>query len=180
LYAKLGRDISLRRQAAHNAADFIDKAREFNLPIIFIKLNHSEWNESSSWLRRSQLRGPWTTAYKEGTWGEEFYAVQPKQGDAVVTKHRYSAFVGTDLEMILGSRKIATLLVTGGGTAACVESTVRHGLCLDYDIVVISDCCGSSTLNEHGPALKRMEGLGATVVESWQVLEALKQLRNAR
>jgi ureidoacrylate peracid hydrolase len=176
LYAKLGRDVSLRREAAHNAAAFIDKARKFNLAVIFVKLNHSKWNESPAWIRRSKLRGPWTEAYKEGTWGEQFYAVQPKEEDPIVIKHRYSAFVGTDLEMILRSRNITTLIVTGGGTAACVESTVRHGLCLDYDILVISDCCGSSTVQEHSPALKRMDGLGATVVESGRVLETLEQL----
>ena len=176
LYAKLGRDVSLRREAAHNAAAFIDKARKFNLAVIFVKLNHSKWNESPAWIRRSKLRGPWTEAYKEGTWGEQFYAVQPKEEDPIVVKHRYSSFVGTDLEVILRSRNITTLIVTGGGTAACEESTVRHGLCLDYDILVISDCCGSSTVQEHSPALKRMDGLGATVVESGGVLETLGQL----
>lgn len=175
LFAKLGLDVSLRREAAHNAAAFIDKARKFNLAVIFVKLNHSKWNESPAWIRRSKRRGPRTEAYKEGTWGEQFYAAQPKADDPIVVKHRYSAFVGTDLEMILRSRKITTLIVTGGGTAACVESTVRHGLSLDYDIFVISDCCGG-TVQDHGPALKRMDSQGATVVESRHIIETLEQL----
>ena len=58
LFAKIGLDTSLRREAAHNAAAFIDKARKFNLPIIIIKLTHSGWNESPAWIRRSKIRGP--------------------------------------------------------------------------------------------------------------------------
>ena len=176
LFAKIGLDTRLRRESAHNTAAFIDKVRMFNLPVIFIKLNHSQWNESPAWIRRSKIRGPRTEAYKEGTWGAEFYAVQPKEEDPIVIKHRYSAFVGTDLEMILRSRHITTLIVTGGGTAACVESTVRHGLCLDYDMILVSDCCGSSTVQDHESALKRMQSQGAPVVESARILETLQQL----
>lgn len=175
LFAKIGLDTRLRREAAHNAAAFIDKTRKFNLPIIFIKLTHSGWNESPAWIRQSKIRGPRTEAYKDGTWGAELYAVQPQKEDYIVIKHRYSAFVGTDLEMILRSRNITTLIVTGGGTAACVESTVRHGLCLDYDMILVSDCCGSGTAQDHESALKRMASQGAPVVESARILEMLQQ-----
>ena len=66
-------------------------------------------------------------------------------------------------------------LVTGGGTAACVESTVRHGLSLDYDIFVVSDCCGG-TVQDQEQALKRMHSQGATAVSSEEILATLDEL----
>lgn len=169
-YAKRGRDISLRQKAAHNTAAFIKEARRYNVPVIFIKLNHGKWDESPSWKRRRKELGP--PVCMEGTWGAEFYAVQPQEGDAIVVKHRYSAFIGTELDLILRRRRITTLIVTGGGTHVCVESTVRDGFMLDYDVVVVSDCCGSTSLEEHLPALKRMARLCATVAEAKEVSEA--------
>ena len=47
------------------------------------------------------------------SWGSDFYNVAPKEGDCIVTKHRYSAFIGTDLDLILRSKGIENILVTG-------------------------------------------------------------------
>lgn len=169
LYARSGRDISLRQRAAHNAAEFVKEAREYRVPIIFTKASHSPWDESPA-LRRRRRGSP--QPYLEGSWGAEFYAVQPMKGDAVVVKHRYSAFIGTDLDLVLRSKRITTLIVTGGGTPVCVESTVRDGFMLDYDILVVSDCCGSTTPEEHEGALKRMGRLCGTVAEANEILQA--------
>lgn len=168
VYARNGRDISLRQKAAHSAAAFIKEARKYSVPIIFIKVNHNKWTNSPSWVRQPRTEG--AQACAEGTWGEQFYAVEPLPGEAIVTKHRYSAFIGTDLDMILRSHRIKTLIVTGGGTQACVESTVRDGFMLDYDIVVVSDCCGTPSIEEHELALKRMSNLCGTVADSKELL----------
>lgn len=172
IYAKIGWDISLRQKAAHNTAEFIKEVRKYKIPIIFMKYNHSKWTDSPTWLKRQNLLG--SQACLEGTWGEQFYAVQPLEGEPIIVKHRYSAFIGTDLDMILRSQRITTLVITGGGTQACVESTVRDGFMLDYDIFVVSDCCGTPNIEEHAPALKRMANLCCIVVEAKEVIEALK------
>lgn len=169
LYARSGRDISLRQKAAHHTVEFVKEARRYWAPIIFTKASHSSWDESPA-LKRRRRGSP--QPYLEGTWGAEFYAVQPLGGDVVVTKRRYSAFIGTDLDLILRSKRITTLIVTGGGTPVCVESTVRDGFMLNYDILLVSDCCGSTSLEEHEAALKRMGRLCGTVVEADEILQA--------
>jgi isochorismate hydrolase len=45
------------------------------------------------------------------------------------------------------------------------------GFMLDYDIVVVADCCGTPTIEDHEPALKRMANLCATVVESTDLVK---------
>jgi len=170
IYARSGRDISLRQKAAHNTAEFIKEARKYKVPIIFIKVSNNKWTNSPVWMRQPRIEG--AQACQEGTWGEQFYAAQPLLGEAIVTKHRYSAFIGTDLDMILRSHRIKTLIATGGGTQACVEATARDGFMLDYNIVVVSDCCGTPSIEEHELALKRMANLCGVVVESKQLLQA--------
>ena len=79
LFAKIGLDTSLRREAAHNAAAFIDKARKFNLPIIIIKLTHSGWNDRQPGFGAARYEVPRTEAYKEGTWARNCMQFSPKR-----------------------------------------------------------------------------------------------------
>jgi nicotinamidase-related amidase len=65
----------------------------------------------------------------------------PLPGDVVVTKQRVSAFTGTNLDMILRSNNIDTLLLTGILTQGVVLSTLRHAADMDYRAVVVADGC---------------------------------------
>lgn len=60
------------------------------------------------------------------TWNTAIVAeLEPRQGDVVVSKHRYSAFFETSFDTILRAKRINTLIFTGATTSICVESTVR-------------------------------------------------------
>ena len=65
----------------------------------------------------------------------------PQPGDVVVTKQRVSAFMGTNLDMILRSNNIDMLLLTGILTQGVVLSTLRHAADLDYRAIVVADGC---------------------------------------
>ena len=62
----------------------------------------------------------------------------------IVTKHRYSAFIGTDLDMLLRARGVKSLLVTGVGTGMCVFHTLTVGFMLDYYITLVEDCAATT------------------------------------
>jgi ureidoacrylate peracid hydrolase len=98
--------------------------------------------------------------------------VQPREGELVLVKHRYSAFIGTGFDLLLRRRGIFTLVLTGGGTHACVEATARDGSMLDFNIVTTSDCTFTSLIDEHVSSLKRIERLCGPVVESKDVVAA--------
>jgi ureidoacrylate peracid hydrolase len=75
-----------------------------------------------------------------GTEGVELYPkLDVRPGDLHVTKPRYSAFHGTDLEAILHTRGIDTLLIGGTLTQVCCDATVKDAFSRDYKIVVLSD-----------------------------------------
>lgn len=98
--------------------------------MIFIATQHSEWTNSEAWLMRGPRRGGEICA--AAWWGAEFYQLAPAPKEPVIIKHRYSGFVHTDLETVLGARARRSALVTGVTTNVCVESTARDACMRDY------------------------------------------------
>ncbi len=76
----------------------------------------------------------------------------------VDTKKRYDCFLGTDLDFLLRSHRINTLLITGVNTNSCVLATTTAANVRDYAVIVVEDCVDSmdgSALHEAGLACIR-------------------------
>jgi len=76
-------------------------------------------------------------------------AIAPLSEEIVVTKHRVSAFAGTDLDLILRANGIETLILTGIITSGVVLSTLRHAADADYRLLVVGDCCSDRDEETH-------------------------------
>lgn len=76
--------------------------------------------------------------------------------DLIVFKNRYSALISgsSNLERILRSMKIDTLLIAGTKTNVCCESTARDAMMLDFKTVMLSDCCAALSDDEHRATLE--------------------------
>ncbi len=59
--------------------------------------------------------------------------------DHIVSKQRYGAFIGTDLDAYLRSRNVTQVFITGVSTSAGVESTARSAFDLGYNVVLVTD-----------------------------------------
>ncbi|WP_443749826.1 hydrolase [Asticcacaulis solisilvae] len=70
-------------------------------------------------------------------------------GDLRVTKRNWSAFHGTELDLLLRRRGIATIVLGGIATNFGVESTARSAYELNYGVVVAEDACASPTAELH-------------------------------
>jgi len=92
-----------------------------------------------------------------GSWGAEFYRIAPDSRDIVVTKHRHSAFSGTELDNLLRDRRIESLVIVGVQTHVCVESTLRDASARGYYVVVPRDAVGSHTHDLHEATLKSVQ-----------------------
>lgn len=79
--------------------------------------------------------------------------------DYLIKKRRYSAFFGTDFEILLRGLKIDTLLLCGGLTDVCVHYTFVDGHQSDYFCRVIEDCVAGSSEDAHEAALQAVEYL---------------------
>jgi nicotinamidase-related amidase len=110
-----------------------------------------------------------------GTWGEKTVAnLAPGSGEYVINKHRPSGFVGTNMDMILRTRDIETVVVTGCVTQGCVETTVRDAGNHDYYVVVPSDAVASQNKQLHDAALSVMAARW-TVTTSEEITKIWKQ-----
>lgn len=82
-----------------------------------------------------------------------------RDDDYLIKKRRYSAFFGTDLEILLRGLKVDTLLLCGGLTDVCVHYTFVDGHQHDYFCRVIEDCVAGSSTPAHEASLKAVEYL---------------------
>ena len=87
----------------------------------------------------------------------------------VITKYHYDAFEDTDLALLLGSRGVKTLLMTGFLTNVCVETTARHGYIKGYYIVVVSDCTDAATEQEYEATLYNIKKFFGKVATSGEI-----------
>ncbi|MER5932110.1 isochorismatase family cysteine hydrolase [Streptomyces sp. NPDC002054] len=97
-------------------------------------------------------------------------AVAPLPGELVVTKRMISAFTGSDLDLLLRSQDIDTLVLAGISTSGAVLSTVRAAGDLQYRQVVLSDGCVDLDTTVHTVLLERVFPMHADVmtVRAWQ------------
>lgn len=94
-----------------------------------------EYLENPKWREKLTIRG---------TWGAEIVSeLKPEEDDIIVEKQRYSAFFGTNLDMILRTFNIKYLIFVGVFTNICVEATIRDAFYLDYFSVLVSDATGN-------------------------------------
>src|SRR5690606_40640262 len=72
----------------------------------------------------------------ENSWGADYFRIAPADGDVVIDKHSFSGFHDTRLHEELQKKGIRTLVLTGVATNVCVDSTLREGFFLGYNIVL--------------------------------------------
>jgi len=110
-----------------------------------------------------------------GSWGAEFIdELRPLINDKseVLTKYRFNCFLNTRLDRLLKILGINTLVVCGGTTNACVDTTVRDAYMLDYDVVIIEDCIAGVREDWHKMAFEVWKHYFGEVV----VLDEFKQM----
>lgn len=170
--AKRGEDVSAAVAMVPNLIRFIDAGRRVGLTIVYIRTTHSEWTDTPSWVYRSSQKSGLSTC-REGSWGAEFYeGISPRSSERVVIKHRYSAFINTDLNTVLRARGIQSVLVCGVATNVCVETTARDGYMYDYYVTMIDDCSAAYDAKLHMGTLENMRRHFGLVASSSEIIEA--------
>src|SRR5262249_59917777 len=95
--------------------------------------------------------------------------IRPRPDEIVVTKHRYGAFEGTDLDLILRSLGIRSVIMTGVATNVCVETTARQAFMKDYYVVFAGDCCAGYSQVLHDSTLVNIDRFFGQVVTASQI-----------
>lgn len=142
-FDEIGYSLKDMQAMAPRLGEFIETARSFGVPIVWTRNSYDPVFMGPTQKERSHRRGEGKVPAQSGTWGQEFYVIQPKSGDVIIHKHRFDAFEGTNLDVVLKSNGIHSLLMTGVTTECCVQSTARRGFFLGYYIVLVEDCAST-------------------------------------
>jgi nicotinamidase-related amidase len=152
----------------------VDACRAAGVPVVFSQEVHGR--DLVDFGR--ELDGEESIHCLEGDPGTELVeGLRPREGDYHIKKRRYSCFFGTDLEILLRSLDVQTLLLVGGLTDVCVHYTFADAHQHDYYVRVLEDCVLGSTVERHNASLSAMEYLqhGARRT-SEEVLAAMDKL----
>jgi nicotinamidase-related amidase len=109
----------------------------------------------------------------QGPSGAIHPAVAPQNEEVVVTKHRISAFAGTDLEMILRAGEIDTLVLLGIATSGVVLFTLLHAVDADYRVVVVKDCCADQDSEVHATLVEKIFPRLVAVTTAAELIDAI-------
>lgn len=178
--SRAGQDLSMVDEMMPPLLNLLEEGRRVGAPVIFTQAVHSRWTDSQSWSTR--LHGvdlDMPRHCREGSWGAELYEVAPREDERVLVKRRFSAFYGTDLDVMLRALGIRTLIMTGVATNICVETTARDGFMRDYHVVLVSDCCAAYHRGEHQATLTNISKYFGHVARSGEIIDVWKGLPSA-
>ncbi|MEV6261579.1 cysteine hydrolase [Streptomyces sp. NPDC051784] len=115
------------------------------------------------------------SAFVKGTWGAAIVDdLAPAEGDIVIEgKRGLDTFASTNLDFILRSKGIDTIILGGFLTNCCVESTMRTGYENGYRVVTLPDCVAATSQEEHDNALAYDYPMFSIPLTSTEVITAL-------
>lgn len=151
---RFGFDMKEIRESVPALNAFIERCREAGVFVVWVREVFADRkmlpNQKALWGGGDDI---WLIR-EDGTgidWYEDM--ISPLPNESIVTKWQYDAFADTELDLLLRSQGIKTILMTGYTTNICVETTARHGYIKGYYVVLVSDCTGAPTLPEYESAV---------------------------
>lgn len=129
-------------------------ARQAGVPVIHVRTEHSAATDTPAWRTRGGSSPGGSANVRRGSWGAQWFGIVPESEEQVVLKHRYSAFVGTDLDQRLRAAGVTTVVAVGVVADTCVESTVRDACMRDYLTVVPAEGVASYRAEDEVAALR--------------------------
>ncbi|MFF4406721.1 cysteine hydrolase family protein [Streptomyces sp. NPDC001262] len=148
----------------------IDGARAAGIPVIYVVIALRAGRPDVGACNRVLTSAVQSGLFTEGAPGTGIHPdVAPEQGEIVVTKRRGSAFLGSDLDVVLRARGINNLVLAGISTSGVVLHTVCQANDMDFGLTVLADACLDTDPEVHRVLTEKLFPQWADVVtvEDW-------------
>ncbi|MCD2514461.1 cysteine hydrolase family protein [Comamonas endophytica] len=152
LYSKNGKRMQQTYGTLPGIVDLVKFAQDRNIMVVFLQqitLPHGR-SDSPSWMRLKCRDGKNPEYTLKNSWGAQLaQGLEPTPNDVVIEKFRSDAFVKTQLDAVLDTQGIRSLVVVGTSTEGCVESSIRGASYHDYYVVAVEDLICSTNPELH-------------------------------
>jgi ureidoacrylate peracid hydrolase len=185
-YDRIGYNTALYREVIPKIKDSIEFCRSMGIPVFYTEAVKEEsgidiLTNVHNILPKSRQERLKVPICVRGTWdGLTIDELKPNKKDPVVIKRRDSAFQDTDFRIMLQSQSINFLIFTGIDTSICVETSLREGFNIGYDVAIISDATASGNKRHYETTLERVRDYYGIVMDTEKFKEVIDKLDKMR
>jgi len=151
----------------------IEACRRLDAPVLYTAHNLAA---DCAWDFPQMFEPIAAGALAEGSVGADIHpAIEPAPGERVIrVKHSYDAFAGTDLDYVLRTQGVRTVIVCGTLTNFCCESTARSAFSRAYHVVFGSDVTASDSAIGHTGTLRTIRCGFGRVLDHASIIRILE------
>ncbi|HJT85024.1 MAG TPA: cysteine hydrolase [Nitrososphaeraceae archaeon] len=184
-YDKLGMNIENYQKVIPKVKELINFCRKENIPIFYTEAVREpsgidlmiHVHNILPRTREERLQNQNIPICVRGTWdAQTIDEIKPSEEDHVIIKRRDSAFQDTELRMWLNTLKINTLIFCGIDTSICVETSLRDGFNIGYDVILISDATASGINKHYDTTIERVRDYYGVVTDLSNLQKIIKKL----
>ena len=139
--------------------------RAKNLPVFHVlRVHRSDGSDVEITRKEHFSRHPFAVAESEGA--REIPELAPRPGEHVIEKVRMSAFIGTELDLMLRTLGVTELVVTGVQTPNCIRTTVFDAIAYNYPVTLVENATGAQSEEIHQANVLDMKNIGVRIMDT--------------